>query len=134
VPCRDSPGTSAQTIGNKEAAAPRFLAPETFPAGIVPRSSRHAGQYDSRGHRDEFRYCTYEYVRHDCSGGFMTFGGPQGPTEPPRHCGRRVRMLMKPVDWLVLACALSLVGVAVGTLVLIIHEVKEFERRWGYRK
>ena len=41
---------------------------------------------------------------------------------------------MKPVDWLVLACALSLVGVAVGTLVLIIHEVKEFERRWGYRK
>ena len=53
VPCRDSPGTSAQTIGNKEAAAPRFLAPETFPAGIVPRSSRHAGQHDSRRHRDE---------------------------------------------------------------------------------
>src|SRR5260370_30122916 len=41
LPCRDFPGTSAQTIGNKESVAPRFLPPETIPPGTVCRSSRH---------------------------------------------------------------------------------------------
>ena len=64
VQLRDSPGTSAQTIGNKEAAAPRFLAPETFPAGIVPRSSRCPRRSRRPACRGEARHGTQECVRH----------------------------------------------------------------------
>jgi len=69
---RDFPGTSAQTIGNKESVAPRSLPPETFPQGsfpahldargdhVLPRVSRrvatrHAGVRAPR--RPGFRPC-----------------------------------------------------------------------------
>ena len=48
VPRRHLPGTSAQTIGNKESAAPRFLPPETFPAGTAPRSCRRSARQSVR--------------------------------------------------------------------------------------
>ena len=95
-------------------------------------SSRHAGQHDSGGHRDESksRCCTHEResalravssatnrnstqtgkitakqfrisslaggcrrvvsgkcVRHSCSGGFITFGGPEGHDDRLKACG-----------------------------------------------
>jgi len=39
---------------------------------------RHAGRRYRRGHREESRCCTHECVRHGCSGGLITFGGPEG--------------------------------------------------------